>query len=61
MNSIEIDELYEDALIVVHEIEEHEDGSATVRLDIKPKALRVLVEVGLMSIFNKAVKDGVED
>lgn len=56
MKTIEIDELYKDALIVVHEVEEHEDGSATVRVDIKPEALRVIVEIGLMSIFNQAVK-----
>ena len=57
MNTIEIDEIYNDALVVVHEVEEHEDGSATVRLDIKPKALQVILEVGLLTIFKKAVKD----
>ena len=58
MNSIEIGEIYKDALVIVHEVVEHEDGSASVRLDIKPEALRVLVEVGLMAIFDKAVKEG---
>lgn len=57
MNTIEIDEIYNDALVVVHEVEEHEDGSATVRLDIKPKALKVILEVGLLTIFKQAVKD----
>ena len=57
MNTIEIDEIYNDALVVVHEVEEHEDGSATVRLDIKPKALKTILEVGLLTIFKKAVKD----
>ena len=57
MKTIEIDELYKDALIVVHEVEEHEDGSASIRLDIKPEALRVVVEVGLMSILNQTVKE----
>ena len=57
MNAIEIDEVYNDALVVVHEVEEHEDGSATVRLDIKPKALQVILEVGLIAIFKQAVKD----
>jgi hypothetical protein len=56
MNTIEIDEVYKDALIVVHVVEEHDDGSATISLDIKPEALRVVVEVGLMTIFNQAVK-----
>ena len=58
MKTIEIDELYKDALIVVHEVEEREDGSASVRLDIKPQALKVIVEVGLMAIFKQAVKEG---
>lgn len=57
MKTIEIDELYKDALIVVHEVEEHEDGSASIRLDIKPEALRVVVEVGLMAILNQTVKE----
>lgn len=57
MNTIEIDEIYNDALVVVHEVEEHEDGSATVRLDIKPKALKAILEVGLLTIFKKAVKE----
>lgn len=57
MKTIEIDDLYKDALIVVHEVEEHEDGSASIRLDIKPEALRVVVEVGLMAILNQTVKE----
>lgn len=57
MKTIEIDELYKDALIVVHEVEEHEDGSASIRLDIRPEALRVVVEVGLMAILNQTVKE----
>jgi hypothetical protein len=56
MKSIDIGDIYEDQLVVVHEIEEHEDGSATFQLDIGAKALRVIVEVGLVTIFKEAIR-----
>lgn len=44
-----------DALIGVSDMIEHEDGSATLKIDTTPEATRLLVEIGLVSLLEKAV------
>ena len=44
-----------DALIGVSDMIEHEDGSATFKIDTTPEATRLLVEIGLVSLLEKAV------
>ena len=54
--SIEIGHLHDDDLLVVHEIKEHEDGSATVQLDLGAKAMRTLLEVGFIAIIKQGIR-----
>ena len=42
-------------LIVVNEIKENEDGSATASIDTSPEGTRLLVELGLISLLEKAI------
>jgi len=44
-----------DALIGVSNMVEHEDGSATFQIDTTPEATRLLVEIGLVSLLEKAI------
>ena len=57
-------------LIVVNEIKENEDGSATAIIDTSPEGTRMLVELGLISLLEKAIdaenteytiKDGLQE
>ena len=48
-------ELDSDALIKVGDMVEHEDGSATFQIDTTPEATRLLVEIGLVSLLEKAI------
>jgi hypothetical protein len=41
--------------IIVKEITEHEDGSATLDLDLDSESLRLLVEEGITSLLKKAI------
>ena len=50
-----------DAFITVSDMVEHEDGSATFKIDTTPEATRLLVEMGLVSLLEKAIdKDNDE-
>ena len=42
-------------LITVSELQEHEDGSATCTIDTSPEGTRLLVEVGLTALLEKAI------
>lgn len=42
-------------LITVSELQEHEDGSATAQVDTSPEGTRMLVELGLISLLEKAI------
>ena len=42
-------------LITVTEIKENEDGSATAIIDTSPEGTRFLVEMGLISLLEKAI------
>ena len=42
-------------LITVTELQEKEDGSATCTIDTSPEATRFLIEMGLLSLLEKAV------
>ena len=44
-------------LIVVNEIKENEDGSATAVIDTSPEGTRFLVEMGLISLLEKAIDE----
>ena len=54
--SIEIGEMVDDKFLVVHDVVEHKDGTATVQLDLGKNALRLLVEIG----FHSIVRAGIE-
>jgi len=45
------------SLITVSNLQEHEDGSATCTIDASPEATRLLVEVGLISLLEKAIDE----
>jgi hypothetical protein len=48
-------------LITVTELQENEDGSATAQVDTSPEGTRMLVELGLISLLEKAIdKDNTE-
>ena len=46
-----------DVLIGVSDMVEHEDGSATMKIDTTPEATRLLVEMGLVSLLEKAIDE----
>jgi len=46
-----------DAFITVGDLVEHEDGSATMQIDTTPEATRLLVEIGLVSLLEKALDE----
>jgi len=48
-------ELDSDALIKVSDMVEHEDGSAMFQIETTPEATRLLVEIGLVSLLEKAI------
>ena len=48
-------------LITVTELKENEDGSATAQVDTSPEGTRMLVELGIISLLEKAIdKDNTE-
>jgi len=59
--SIEIGHLNDDDLLVVHEVEEHEDGSATVQLDLGAKAIKTLIQVGFIAIMKQGIRSSEGD
>ena len=46
-----------DAFITVADLVENEDGSATMQIDTTPEATRLLVEMGLISLLEKAIDE----
>ena len=44
-------------LIEVSELQEHEDGSATVVIDASTEGIRLLVGVGLRALLEKAIAE----
>ena len=42
-------------LIEVTELIEHEDGSATMKIDTEPEATRLLLEIGFRTLLKKAI------
>ena len=45
------------SLITVSNLQEHEDGSATMDIETSPEATRLLVEVGLTALLEKAIDE----
>jgi len=44
-------------MIHINQITEHEDGSATVEVELLQESYRKIFEYGLMMLFVKAVED----
>lgn len=59
--SIEIGHLNDDDFLVVHEVKEHEDGSATVQLDLGANAMRTLLQVGFIAIIKQGIRNAGEE
>lgn len=59
--TIDISELDNKDMIVVHHVTENEDGSATVQLDLGANALRFLIELGFCTLVKEAIKMGGEN
>lgn len=59
--SIEIGHLNDDDFLVVHEVKEHEDGSATVQLDLGANAMRTLLQVGFITILKQGIRNAGEE
>lgn len=57
MKNIEIGDLLDDKRIVVHEVIENEDGSATVKLDIGADALQTIIQVGFLTILKRGIQE----
>jgi len=55
---IDISELDNKNMIIVHHVTENEDGSATVQLDLGENALRFLIELGFCTLVKEAIKMG---
>ena len=54
-------DLEKDVLITVSDMVEHEDGSATFKIDTTTEATRLLVEIGLVSLLEKAIDENNKD
>ena len=54
-------DLEKGAFIGVSDKIEHEDGPATLTIDTTPEATRLLVEMGLISLLEKALDKENED
>ena len=48
-------------LIEVKRLKENEDGSANLEIETSPEATRLLVEMGLISLLEKAIDKENED
>lgn len=54
-------DIEKDVLITVSDMVEHEDGSATFKIDTTTEATRLLVEMGLVSLLEKAIDENNKD
>lgn len=45
----------DDTELVIRSITDHDDGSATVTLELGPEALRLLVEIGFRTVIKQAI------
>ena len=48
-------------MIQVKRLEENEDGSANLEIETSPEATRLLVEIGIISLLEKALDKENED
>jgi hypothetical protein len=55
--TIEIGHLHDDDFLVVHDVVENPDGTATVQLDLGKNALRTLLEVGFIAIIKQGIRN----
>ena len=56
MDAIEIGDILENSAIIVHSVVEHDDGTATVTMDVKPKAMKLLLELGFATLVERGLK-----
>lgn len=56
MKSLEIGDLLEDKFIVVHDVIAHIDGSASVKLNIGADAMRILLQIGFITMIKEGMK-----
>lgn len=54
----DISHLTDDDMIAVKGVQEHENGSATVELDLGVNTLRLLLELGFKTLVTQAIKSG---
>ena len=56
--TINISELDDENMIVVHKVTENENGTASIQLDLGPNAVRLLIELGFCTLVKEAIKLG---
>lgn len=56
--TLEIGHLHDKDFIVVHEVIENDDGTASVQLDLGANALRMLVEIGFVAMLKQGLAMG---
>ena len=54
--TINISELDDQNMIVVHKVTENEDGTASVQLDLGANAVQLLIELGFRTLVKEAIK-----
>lgn len=55
--TMDISHLTDDDFLVVHEVIENEDGTASIKLDIGKNVLQMLVNVGFNSVVRYAIRN----
>lgn len=58
--TINISELDDQNMIVVHKVTENEDGTASVQLDLGANAVQLLIELGFRALVKEAIKTSEE-
>lgn len=59
--SFDISHLTDADMIVVHQVTENEDGTASVELDLGANTLRLLIELGFCALVKESIKMGCEE
>lgn len=54
--TINISNLDDQNMIVVHKVTENEDGTASVQLDLGANAVQLLIELGFRTLVKEAIK-----
>lgn len=54
--TIDISDLDDQNMIVVHKVTENENGTASVQLDLGANAVQLLIELGFRALVKEAIK-----